>query len=51
MANLFVAANSVIGSAGHMQIVYDDRTGLLKESEVQAPEYAGLSGANWLMDQ
>ena len=51
MPKLFIAANSVKETAGHLQIVYDDGTGLLKESEVQAPEYAGLSGANWLMDQ
>ena len=26
MPKLFVAANSVIDTAGHMQIVYDERT-------------------------
>ena len=45
---LYVAADTAFfGGYGHLQIVYDDGSGNLVETEVQAPSDVGIFGGNW----
>jgi len=51
MEKLFIAADSAfiggINPVGHLQIVYDDGSGELIETEVQAPGDIGIIRGNW----
>ena len=51
MPTIYVAADSAfvggVNPAGHLQIVYDDGSGNLVETEVQAPKDVGVLGGNW----